>query len=247
MPSPFPGMDPYLEQSWRDVQHTCAVYSSTELNERLPTELYSRIEQRKFHESLDDVLQSFGLRKFQARAEALMEGGVAACCEPTTEPYVTIREMTGERIISVIEFLSPSNKRGEGLADYLEKRWKLIEGGVSIVEVDLVRQGDWRPLMKPKLVESHLHTPYRVMIRRASAPRRVEFYAITLRQPLPIIPIPLRPTDADVTLDLQSILDLAYKNGRYDRTDYSQPCDPPLDAEDAKWAEELAKSRQSQS
>ena len=65
---------------------------------------------------------------------------------------------------------------------------------------------------------------------------------LKLRERLPIIPIPLRKTDPDVTLDLQPLLDQAYRNGRYDRTDYRKPCAPPLEGEDAQWAEQLLKS-----
>ena len=59
---------------------------------------------------------------------------------------------------------------------------------------------------------------------------------------LPAIAIPLRETDRDVPLDLQPILDQAYRNGRYDDLDYIRDPDPPLTGEDAVWAAQILKS-----
>ena len=68
---------------------------------------------------------------------------------------------------------------------------------------------------------------------------QAELYPISLRQRLPVLPIPLREKDADLTLDLQRLIEQSYTNGRYDRTDYSRECEPPLRGDDAGWAGEL--------
>jgi hypothetical protein len=78
-----------------------------------------------------------------------------------------------------------------------------------------------------------------VVIRRVPARDRVELYPIPLRQRLPIIPIPLESGDADATLDVQIIVDQAHRNGRYERTDYRRACEPPLEHEEAAWADAL--------
>jgi hypothetical protein len=65
---------------------------------------------------------------------------------------------------------------------------------------------------------------------------------VPLRSPLPAIRIPLRERDQDIRLDLQAILEQAYRKGRYHLTiDYAEPPEPPLANEDAKWARALIK------
>src|SRR5437773_8502199 len=46
MNSPFPGMDPYLEQHWGDVHHNLITFAQGMLNERLPADLRARVEER---------------------------------------------------------------------------------------------------------------------------------------------------------------------------------------------------------
>ena len=160
--------------------------------------------------------------------------------EPITERFVQIMDLEGNRVVTAIEFVSPSSKLpGRGREAYLKKRQEFHASDTSIVEVDLVRAGQWLSMMTPYHVPARHRTTYRAIVRRASARDRVELYPITLRQRLPIIPIPLQADDADATLDLQTIVDQAYIHGRYDRTDYRRACDPPLDPEDAAWAEAL--------
>jgi len=68
-------------------------------------------------------------------------------------------------------------------------------------------------------------------------------YKMSLRERLPAIPTPLRISDPDAVLDIQAMVDQAYASARYDRTiDYSQPCDPPLEEDHARWADELLKA-----
>jgi hypothetical protein len=142
--------------------------------------------------------------------------------EPVNEPYIVIMDIDGNRIITVIEFLSPSNKiEGEGRESYLKKYRELLAGNVSIVEIDLVRSGEWVSVPRRYQMPAKYRTTYRVCVRRNTRPDKVELYPITLRQKLPAVRIPLRPGDADVSLDLQPILDQAYRNGRYDRIDYA--------------------------
>jgi hypothetical protein len=117
---------------------------------------------------------------------------------------------------------------------------KLIEAGVNVVEIDLVRAGDTFSMLMPFVVPPKHRTTYRATVRRGNDPGQMELYPIDLRQRLPLLPIPLRPSDSPVTLDLQGLVDQAYRNGRYDRTtDYSKPCDPQLIEQDLEWANQL--------
>jgi len=145
--------------------------------------------------------------------------------------------------LTVIEFVSPTNKRQPGLDAFREKREELLRGDVHVVEVDLVRAGNWRALMRPELAPPEAASLYRATVRTAGRRPRGYLFPITLRQPLPDVPIPLRRTDRPVPLPLQALFDAVYEDGRYDQTvDYSRPLDPPLEAEDAAWAEQLLRA-----
>jgi len=226
MSSPFPGMDPFLERHWLDVQTKLVAYAADTLNRDLPPDLIARDEERIATGPEGEPLPP------------------AAQVEPLTERFVTIFDASTEKLITVIEFLSPSNKRrGEGLRDYVGKRKALLAADVSVVEVDLNRSGDWQALLLPYIPPVRHTSAYRVTIHRADRPGQVQLFPIPLAARLPAIPVPLRPGDANLPLDLQPLIDQAYLNGRYARTlDYRAPCAPPLDADDDRWANDLLKS-----
>jgi hypothetical protein len=219
-------MDPYLETHWLDVHARLVTYSADELNALLPDSLVARIEERAAVESEEGISRGMG---------RLIES------DPITERFVRIMNEAG-RLVTVIEFISPMNKRQPGLDAYRLKRSELLSANVSVVEVDLIRTGDWRALMRPLQCPSTCVSPYRVTICLASQ-QKIELYLITLRGPLPVVSIPLSPSEARVGLNLQPLLDRAYEKGRYGVTlDYRQPLDPPLSQEDAEWADALLKS-----
>jgi len=254
MPSPFPGMDPYLEQHWRDVHSRLITIASAALNSVLPREPVARVEERVVVDSAAYAQPRAifpDLRVYQDR-EGTPGGGdesAAAVAEPIvlelemeeeTETYITILNSSGGQLITVIEFLSPRNKvPGDARDQYRRKRDELAAARVNLVEVDLVREGRWRELLLPLIAPGWVQTPYRVVIRRFHPKLRAELYPISLRHRLPRIPIPLWAEDRDVVLDLNPLIEQAYREGRYDRTDYSVPSQPPLEGEDAAWADEL--------
>ena len=77
----------------------------------------------------------------------------------------------------------------------------------------------------------------------AARPSHAAGYPVPLRQPLPTIRIPLRSTDEDVPLNLQTLIDMTYINGGYDDLDYSQPPFPPLSKSDAQWTAQVLKDK----
>ena len=190
--------------------------------------------------------------------DADADGGVAVALAPfrldliaeeIVEQYIEIRDARdGGRLVTVVEFVSPANKIGRGREEFADKRAELLSSGVSVVEIDLVRAGNWRALLRPYVVPTGGESAYRATIftppaggrRRPSA----HFHPMPLRDPLPAVKIPLRSTDAPADLALQPLVDRAYRNGRYARTlDYADPPDPPLDPDDAAWAAGLERER----
>ncbi len=162
--------------------------------------------------------------------------------EPERQGFIEIIELKSRRrVVTVIEILSPSNKvPGPSRDLYFKKQEELRQGGVSLVEINLNRTGS-HVLMVPinRIPEGHA-TPYAVCIRRAWKPFEFEYDRLPLRERLPAIPIPLRPEDSYVPLDLQAILDDCCEEGRYpDDIDYRNEPDPPLTGDDARWADAL--------
>ena len=80
-------------------------------------------------------------------------------------------------------------------------------------------------------------------VTRGWKPDVAELYPLRLAEPLPAIRIPLRQSDADVTLNLQALIDQCYENGGYDKIDYRQPPVPPLDPDGAAWAEKWLRAK----
>ena len=258
MKSPFPGMDPYLERRWLDVHTRMVAYASDQLNERLPADLAARTEERLSVESEGEEdstdriapdVRVVETRPFEV-VESAQGGGVLAApfklvldLDPQVERYIKIVGPDDERLITVIELISPSNKIGRGLEKFLKKRDELIEAGVNIVEIDLVRRGDWRALLKPHMCPREMVSEYRVTVRPGGQWSEAYLYPVDLRKELPRIAIPLRKGDPQVFLDLQQLVTDAYVRGRYmGRLNYRGPLDPPLMGDDAQCAAEIVRN-----
>jgi len=258
MASPFPGMDPYLEEFWRDVHARLIIYASDQLQSRLPDDLRARVEERVVVEPLAGESRSVYpdvrvVERGRGEGVATASGISTAqplilnlASEPKTETYIEIIDIgTGKRVVTVLEILSLSNKLpGESRDQYLRKLAELRASGVSLVEIDLLRTGQ-RGLSVPyDHIPVTYRTPYQVYVRRAWRPRSAEVYRVPFRERLPVIAVPLRETDADVALDLQPLVDQCYRNGGYDDdVDYSRAPHPPLEAEDDRWADQLLRQQ----
>lgn len=135
--------------------------------------------------------------------------------------------------------LSPSNKR-DALSRklYLKKRSELDQAGVHLVEIDLLRAGPHLDRLPGGNHPEVAQSPYLVTVTHNpdDGSRHIGMYGAPLRQRLPVVSIPLRPTDEDVLLDVQAVLNDAYERGGYDILDYSQPPQSPLSPEEAEWA-----------
>ena len=246
MPSPFPGMDPYLEDPgpWGDFHGPLASEIRAELNRLLPPRYFARTEYRF---EMDVYLDDEGDRKRQERiadvgATREPSGGVAVAdlprrgispalafrVEPEAikRPFIEIREGAGSRrLVTVIEILSPANKSlGRDRRAYQDKQRETLKGGANLVEIDLLRTGhrvfgDEFLTREAECLEPR--PDYLVAVSRARfrnpALCGYDVYPISIREILPCVGVPLLPEDADVPLDLQYVFDRVYDSGPYRR------------------------------
>jgi len=251
MKNPFPGMNPYLEQHWGDVHARATVYIADQLHPRLPSGLVVRAEEQI---TIDEGERSYALRPDVHIAE-LKEGqraglanpaddfGIAVAdpvvvlLDPDVQRWVEIRDSAG-RLITVIELLSPTNKSDAGQAAYRRRQGAYIAGGVNLIEIDLLRRGERVISLPSENVPNNSRTPYIVCVR-AAEPGQREIYPMALRARLPAIRTPLRPTDRDVALDLQPVIDQSFERGHYSVLDYARDPEPPISDADRKWLDDL--------
>ena len=256
MPSPFPGMDPYLEAHWRDIHAGLVIYARDALQGVLPAGLRARVEESvlletpvgfRDHPLFPDVrvVEYMEKRSLETRAEA--GAAVAAPVlvetkdEPATETFIEIIDHeSGNRVVTVIEFLSPANKSpGPNREQYLRKQRDICSSDTNLVEIDLNRFGGHTLAFPLAHLRRQRRTPYMVCVRRAVRRDVAEVYPMPLWERLPIIRIPLRPDDADVPLDLQALVEQCYRNGGYEGTlNYAADPDPRLLGGDKEWAGE---------
>lgn len=255
MSSPFPGMDPYLEAHWRDVHASLIIYARDALQGVLPAGLRARVEESVLletpqglgdHPLFPDVRvveytskRSLGTQPAAgvAVAEPLL---VEIEPEPVTETYLEIIDReSGNRVVTVLEFLSPSNKSpGPNREQYLRKQRDICSSDANLVEIDLNRFGT-HTLAFPLLhLKPQGRTPYMACVRRATRRDRAEVYPMPLWERLPVVKVPLRPGDADVPLNVQALVEQCYRNGAYEGTlNYAVDPDPPLFGADKDWAD----------
>ena len=159
------------------------------------------------------------------------------------ETYAEIFKADGHRLVTGIEFVSPSNKvAGDGRRQYEQKQKELRGAGGNLVEVDLLRDGPFVLDVPPAVAENVRPWHYLTNLVRAGS-TSCELYPIDLRRRLPRIRIPLKPGDADAVLDLQAVFDRSYDVGPYRlRIDYTKPPDVPLSEDDDRWADDVLRS-----
>lgn len=256
MPSPFPGVDPYIEnQEWQDFHTRFNTVLSDLLAIRIEPRYVVRVERRVYVEHpthpetevrwADVAVLATGDR--QGSTPLSTSGSAAAIAVPVEcllpmpeerrEAYLVIRERETLEVVTVIETLSPANKQagGDGREQYLAKRDLVLESRSHLVELDLLRGG----LRLPTVSGLPPGDYYAIVSRRRRRPR-AEVYAWGIRQALPVIPVPLREGDNDVALELQTAFTTVYDRARYHLSiDYGAALEPPLAEADQTWAREL--------
>lgn len=256
MPSPFPGMDPYLEASglWPDFHMGFLAEWREQLYNRLP-DRYQVIFEETVHlvEVQPDKETTRTIRPDLAivdrgRRSQTPTAGTTATLEPTTIPYVTVTEeireswieihhLPDQTLVAVLELLSPSNKNDLGYREYLARRESIMRQQVHLVELDVLLAGRRMRLRKPLP-----KADYYAMVAHSDRRPNVDVYPWSIRRTLPTIPIPLKAPDPDASTDLAEVFAIAYEKGRYQRSiDYSKPLNLPLAEEDLAWAHEQAR------
>lgn len=260
MQSPFPGMDPYLEDPslWPDVHHGLISEMQAVLNRQLRPQYHVRVEERVYISDENDpgrkaIIPDLKIIEmgFSDRPTTSFVETSTAVAEPlilTTliedeihEARLEVIDTNQQAVVTVIELLSPTNKinGSRGRASYEQKRSEVMNSSSHFVEIDLLREGD------------HLHTrellppaEYYVHVSRKDRRPKGYVWPIRLPQRLPLIGIPLKEGDPDAKLDLQEVLATAYERAAYDlQVNYRAEPRPRLAPEMAEWANVLLTSK----
>ncbi|GIK63224.1 MAG: hypothetical protein BroJett018_10180 [Chloroflexota bacterium] len=253
MSSPFPGFDPYIEQPafWSNFHNRFGGLVCDLINEQLPTPYIAVINPRReigfFAETTHAYYPDVGVFE-QSRPHcssiATSPSGITSPSLELTIPLreeittvsVEIRYMDNEIPVTTIEILSPINKQpgNEAYQAYLTKRLDLLENRLNLIELDFLRAGQKLPTMQP-LPPSH----YTIFLHRAKRRPIAEIWLLSVRDTLPIIPVPLLDQDPDIRLDLGEVFQKTYEVALFGRRiNYAK--DPPgyFSAEDLAWVRE---------
>jgi len=254
MPSPFPGMDPFIEsQRWEGFHASFmsgirdSLVAALRPRYEVDVEMRVYLEKRDLEETARTFVTDVGIAALDrdpkhgsiaVETETAVEANecVLPWPEEHREASLVIRRPHASEVVTVIELLSPTNKlrRADGRELYLEKRMELLQTRTHLVELDLLRGGERMPFSNPPGGD------YFALVSRAGRRPVAKVYGWLLAHPLPVIPIPLANGDSDVDLDLQAVFDEVYDRAGYDYTlDYGLDVAPPLAESEKKWVEGL--------
>jgi Protein of unknown function (DUF4058) len=255
MPSPFPGMNPYLEnpEFWTEVHHLLISVLAETLNPQLLPKYRASVEKRIYQTTEDGAVLVGILDVTIGQFKQTNTGNTAvasvSAATPLTvtipmpfevkEGYLEIKEIATKEVITVIELLSPANKRsGKGLDAYLSKREDVLASLTHLVEIDLLRMGD--PMPCRGNIPAY---DYRILISRNQLRPKADLYGFNLRDLIPCFSLPLRNQELEPTVDLHSLLDIVYDRAGYEFVlDYNNNSTPPLSEEDRSWSISLLKA-----
>lgn len=264
MPSPFPGMDPFLEHPdfFPDLHGAMHVYLRESLQGSLPPPYFAVVSERLWVETTaryiepdtDVMIGGWSVgepsaavaqrERTRARTRPLV---FQTCHDQRREPYVEIRTRLaegGERVVAAIEVLSLSNKRvgDPGRELYLQKQAEILASNVHLVEIDLLRGGEHTtPVARDRLQRKAGAFEYHVSVHRFDQRGRFFVYPWPLTEPLPVIGVPLLPEDGELPLDLQTVLQRCYDTGPYARRvvyDVARLV-PPLPPQQTAWVQRV--------
>ena len=250
MPSPFPGMNPYLEQedAWHDFHERFLPVAAGMLEAQVGPNYIVKIDENVYvHDLANGERRLLGRGDvFVAESHSASNAGIGTALleapvsvdlpevDREVESFIEIRDRRSRQVVTIIELLSPTNKNpGPNREQYLAKRGRILNGDTNLVEIDLLRGGPRMPM------EPAPKGDYLVLVSRAARWPHAGVWPVRLRDPLPVIPVPLRPGDAEPRLNLKAVLDRVYDEAGYYKYIYNEAPQPPLSDEDEAWAREL--------
>jgi hypothetical protein len=245
MPSPFPGMDPYLEgNEWQSFHVELSTAITHHLIPKLRPKYYARTIPRFITATLEigikkrEVYPDIGVvLREPAPSWAGVETAVAPepvqliTAVPTEIPHyvVEVVDRENQELVTSIEVLSPANKRGKGYSDYLDKRERILQSQVHLIEIDWLRYGRRIPM-----IDSLPDALYYVFLSRVKTRPIIDVWPIQLTSRLPTVPVPLLPGDEDVLMDLQMVFTTVYDTLDYGSVlNYTRPPEIALGGETA--------------
>lgn len=251
MKSPFPGMDPFLEDpnGWQDFHTKFLVEMSHTISTSVSPNFFVRVEERVYLTEPDFTKRQFYkpdvtvIKSPRSTRETTTAYGIVTppvTVEPLFDPeikdrYLEILDAENREVVTTIELLSPINKRrgAPGYDEFWRKRRAVFESQTHWIEIDLLREG-----LRPYRLEGKSN--YYALLKRGGQWEKLEVWFFNLRDKMPTIAVPLRPPFDDVPLDLQAVFDATYERAYYaDSVDYSgEPPPPPLYETDAAWLQE---------
>jgi hypothetical protein len=245
VPSPFPGMDPYLEGPlWLGFHHFLISKTVEGLQKDLRARGYFATPGERVWLAQPErpIYPDVAMLKFERRAKRRGQAAVERAVVEVRQPFVEIYDLSGHRLVTGIEFVSPANKSDrQGRELYQKKQQETQQAGVHLVEIDLIRRGPHVLDVPPAFLERLPRRDYLINTCRRNADR-YEVYPVRIRNRLPRIRIPLKEGDEDVVMDVQSVFNRAYRVGLYaDRINYKIDPPDPLADDDASWARQLLK------
>jgi hypothetical protein len=252
MASPFPGMDPYLEDSafWSDFHSTFVHCWREAIADALPDDYEASIDERVYLVETDPEVRKLikpdvAVSSANGGGSARKATGGVATLEPVslplevmdgvTELYIEILQRPELSLVAVLELLSPANKENPGRTEYLSKRNEILRRNVHLVEFDLLRGGQRVPSPRPLPDGDCFY-----LVSRADHRSECQVYAWKLPHVLPSLPVPLRQPHADLIVDLAQVFTTAYERGRFGRRlRYDRPCPAQLSDQQRAWAAEV--------
>lgn len=255
MPSPFPGMDPYIELSgfWPDFHSTFMNVWREAIVDQLRPEYVAMLDEQLVVMEYDD--DKGAIRSPDIVVSREPSGGIGTLLQPAAsggtlqadriaaivseeirETSIQIRRTRDRKLVTVLELLSPANKFGRGLKRHQAKRDAIMNSEVHLVELDLLIAGQRMKLGKP-LPQGH----YYYIVSRENDRPICDVYSWNVRDPLPTLPVPLHERDPDIFINLADVFTETFRRARYERSiDYRAQLSPSLPTEDRDWIRGVA-------
>jgi hypothetical protein len=251
MPSPFPGMNPYLEnlELWAEVQSWLIIAIADAIAPHLRPKYRVAVEKRVY-QMTDDNSVLVGIpdvvvgRSLTTTEKELSNIAVASppakpvivnrtMLEEVREGYLEVREVGTGEVVTAIEVLSPKNKRSkEGRKAYESKRQQVLNSLTHLVEIDLLRSGEPMPILG-----NQIQSDYRILVSRSESRPKAELYPFGLQEKIPAFLLPLHRGDREPLVDLEAVIHGVYDRAGFDLAiDYTHEPVPPLAEADVAWA-----------